>query len=744
MSEFMSNFVQCKCLLINVIMKMSTINTLRRCLLSMLLAGGMAVPSCAQNNPQLINDSFYPMYVKAYNLRKSAACLAIADSLHAAAVASGDRHGEVYALSIPFLYEFYRPKNLSGLERAMKPFQGKAKEYGYTGLYYYAISMKVAYLTREHRYIEAFVYLNRQRELAEKQGDVDGIVSQFRMLGVIQHFRGELSQAVSSYAEAIENYKKYNRPRYISREYLSIADCYRMMCDYERLLDAADKALPHCVLQSDRNNVYIYKAYAYFMLGRDGEFVGAFDYLDKNSRRAKLDNSYVIMNNALKACKAIYDSRDADALRLIDAIGKSSPEESYRLYVAYYKRKGDFPACIKYMQKIMDARNDQEEETLLDDRRSVDNIFRDQHVEAERQRIIRRNTQLQLANMQMSLRNSSLELGRRRDAASMAKAAADRNQLSYNNQQLAARQLRDSIAAQQLVQLAKDRHMRMERFVYLVVLAMSALVMLMTVAYTMRKRLLAKKLRAANAQLNDGIAQLNIARDKALESDRMKTLFIQNMSHEIRTPLNAIVGFSQLVTSPDSGLSASEKKDMAHYIADNSELLTTLVNDIIDISALQSGNFSMNMEQVAVNAMCRETLETVRHRLQPGVSLEFNTGVEDSFRMLTDSHRVRQVLINMLTNAEKNTSEGSIVLACSAAENIGSITFSVADTGIGVPKERQKEIFMRFHKLDVHKQGTGLGLDICRNIARCLGGSIDIDPEYTGGARFWFTVPIKE
>ena len=716
----------------------------KRLLVAVLAFAGAPFAVCAQNNPQLINDSFYPLYVKAYNQRKSAACLPIADSLHTVAVASGDRHGEVYALSIPFLYEFYRPSNLAGLERAMKPFQTKAKEYGYMGLYYYANSMKVAYLTRERRYIEAFLYLRQQSDIAERQGDIEGIIQQYRMLGVIQHFRGELSQAASSYAEAIECYKKYKRPRYISREYLSIADCFRMMCDYDRLLKAADEAMPYCVTRGDRVNVNIYKAYANFMLGRDKEFLECCEYVEKNRSGVRLDNSYVIMNNAVKACRAIYDGRDADAMRVIDEVAKASPEESYRLLIAYYSRKGDYAKCIGYMQKIMDARVEKEDETFRCDNRSVDNIFRDQHVEAERQRIINRNTHLKLANVQMSLRNSSLELGRKRDAVRLAEAATNRSRLSFDNQQLVARQLRDSIAAQQLAQLAKDRSVRMEQFIYIAVLVVALLVILLTLAYSLVKRRLAARLVKANRQLNEGIARLNIAKDKAQESDRMKTLFIQNMSHEIRTPLNAIVGFSQLVTAPDSGLEPTERKEMARYIADNSELLTTLVNDIIDISALQSGRFSMKVEPTDVNALCRETVETVRHRLQPGVELRFETGVGDDFTVATDRHRVRQVLINMLTNAEKNTSSGSIVLSCSASDSIGKLTFAVADTGIGVPRERHEEIFMRFHKLDARKQGTGLGLDICRTIARCLGGEIDIDHEYTGGARFWFTIPIAQ
>lgn len=714
---------------------------MRRALAVGVLLGGITLSVSAQNNPQRINDKFYQMYVKAYNMRKSPACLQIADSLRRASIAIGDHHGETYALSIPFLYEFYRPDNLAGLEAAMRPFTEKAKEYKLWGLYYYAISLKVAYYTRQRRYIEAFMYLEEQNALAKKMGHSEGLWTLARMKGVILHFRGELSQAVSGYQRAIDFYKEHHYPRYISREYLSIADCYRMMCDYERLVDAAEEAELYCMIPSDRTNVYIYECYGYFMLGRNMEFLDRYNYVE--THKSALDNSYVVMNKAVKACKAIYDGRDADAIQTIDDIAKVSPEESYRLYAAYYKYKGDYMRSINYMQLIMNARYEKSEETFNCDRQSTNAIFRDQRLEADRQRLINANTKLKLSNAEKTLHNSSLELGKRRDAMRLAQAEEQQNMLSFNNQQLVARQLRDSIAAQEIIQQTKRRQQRTESYVMAMLVGMAVVAMLMTFLYSWRKRRLAGKLLIANTWLGETIERLNIAKEKAQESERMKTLFIQNMSHELRTPLNAVVGFSQLLTADDNGLSPDDCRHMARYIADNSELLTTLVNDILDIATLQSGNLSMNLAPMNVNDTCRETIETVRHRLADGVKLHFTTDADDRMSVVSDSHRVRQVLINMLTNAEKNTTEGSITLNVSL-KRTNMVTFSVTDTGIGVPPDKQEQIFQRFQKLDASKQGTGLGLDICRNIAKNLGGEIDIDHEYTGGARFWFTIPVNK
>ena len=268
---------------------------------TMLLLSGVALPSGAQNNPQGITDRLYPMYIRAYNQRKSVESLPIADSLRTEAIKIGDHNAEVFAMSIPLLYEFYRPYNIRGFEKALKPMLDKAEEYGIYSLYYYAISMKVAYYTRSKHYIEASLFLDEQSRIAEKRGHKGGVLRLSRMLGVIQHFRGELSQAIGSYQKTIDGYKMTNRTSNISREYLSIAECYRIMCDFDRLIDTAEEALPYSISISDRNDVYMYLAYGYFMLGEDEKFAECYDYIQRH--KPKLVNSYFIMKKAYLLAK---------------------------------------------------------------------------------------------------------------------------------------------------------------------------------------------------------------------------------------------------------------------------------------------------------------------------------------------------------------------------------------------------------------------------------------------------------
>jgi signal transduction histidine kinase len=236
--------------------------------------------------------------------------------------------------------------------------------------------------------------------------------------------------------------------------------------------------------------------------------------------------------------------------------------------------------------------------------------------------------------------------------------------------------------------------------------------------------------------------ELTIARDQAEGANRMKTLFIQNMSHEIRTPLNAIVGFSHIMAECAGN---SGKEDMANYsqiINANSELLLTLVGDVLDIAKMETGEIKMNLQPCSLQSVCNLAISNVEHRAKPGVKMYFHTDTPNDIMLLTDATRLEQVLINFLTNASKFTNEGEIVLSYSVDTSNQEVIFSVTDTGIGIPKDKAEIIFERFEKLDNFAQGTGLGLHICRLIANMLKGKVMVDTSYTDGARFLFIHPI--
>lgn len=232
--------------------------------------------------------------------------------------------------------------------------------------------------------------------------------------------------------------------------------------------------------------------------------------------------------------------------------------------------------------------------------------------------------------------------------------------------------------------------------------------------------------------------------EKVRLADAAKTRFVQNMSHEVRTPLNAIVGFSQLLSLPDGSFPEEEKEEFAGHIVNNTKMLTMLLDDILNASAMDKGDYRITYEDGEVNYMAEAAISSAEHRLQPGVRMYYAPESADPYTFRTDPRRVQQILINLLTNACKHTTKGEIKLASSLTEKPGFVTYSVTDTGPGVPPEQAEKIFERFTKLNDFVQGTGLGLSICRDIAGRMGAEVYLDTTYTaGGARFVFAVPCK-
>ena len=238
--------------------------------------------------------------------------------------------------------------------------------------------------------------------------------------------------------------------------------------------------------------------------------------------------------------------------------------------------------------------------------------------------------------------------------------------------------------------------------------------------------------------------QAELRRQRILEdniaANKAKTMFLQNMSHEIRTPLNALFGFAQLLGLPDGAWTESEKEQYNRYIYNSYNMLDMLIGDIIDTADSEHGNYRIEIGEVSVNSICRNALMLLEYRTPADVNMYFTSDLSDDDVIRSDGRRIQQVLINYLSNACKHTLQGEIHLHCSTCETPGKLTFSVTDTGEGVPPEKASVIFNRFTKLNQFIQGSGLGLNICQTIAGKLGGEVYLDTSYTGGARFVFII----
>lgn len=228
------------------------------------------------------------------------------------------------------------------------------------------------------------------------------------------------------------------------------------------------------------------------------------------------------------------------------------------------------------------------------------------------------------------------------------------------------------------------------------------------------------------------------AKQRAEESDRMKSVFLANMSHEIRTPLNAIVGFSEIVAMTEN---KEEKEEYVQIIQQNSNLLLQLINDILDLSRIESGKSEMHLQPTDMTTLLEEVGKVHNLKMRYGIELKIEHPDEEIWTM-TDRNRVTQVLFNFLSNAIKNTEGGSITLGMSVEDEW--LKLYVRDTGNGIPSDKLMKIFTHFEKVNEFAQGTGLGLPICKSIIDRLGGRVEVESELGKGSTFSFYLPLYD
>lgn len=233
--------------------------------------------------------------------------------------------------------------------------------------------------------------------------------------------------------------------------------------------------------------------------------------------------------------------------------------------------------------------------------------------------------------------------------------------------------------------------------------------------------------------------ELEKARVRAEESDRMKSLFLANTSHELRTPLNAIIGFSELLMTDPA---PEDKQEYMRVIRQNSEVLMQLINDLLDLSKIETGTLDYEYTDVELNAVMEELEGGFRIRQPEGspVQIVFHRQYPASY-IRTDRKRLTQVIANFLSNAVKYTEKGSIDFGFEIRDK--ELYVYVRDTGTGIPEELQRRLFERFTKAGSFKQGIGIGLAISKSIVETLGGRIGVESEPDKGSTFWFTLPYE-
>ena len=236
------------------------------------------------------------------------------------------------------------------------------------------------------------------------------------------------------------------------------------------------------------------------------------------------------------------------------------------------------------------------------------------------------------------------------------------------------------------------------------------------------------------------IKQLNKAYHKALESEKMKSAFIQNVSHEVRTPLNIISGFSQVIADPELTETVEERKHMAEMMQKSASQITNLIDEIIGLSLIETTDKINKDDTIQVNSVLRAVINDYQGKVTNETEMKMDSQLHDEFTILTNKNMFARIISALVDNAVKYTADGLITLKASSDGK--NLNISVEDTGVGVPIQEAENIFGRFVKLDSFKEGIGLGLPLSRKLAEQLGGTVALDTSYTNGARFIVTLPL--
>ena len=234
--------------------------------------------------------------------------------------------------------------------------------------------------------------------------------------------------------------------------------------------------------------------------------------------------------------------------------------------------------------------------------------------------------------------------------------------------------------------------------------------------------------------------QLSKAYHKALESEKMKSAFIQNVSHEVRTPLNIISGFSQVIADPELTETVEERKHMAEMMQKSAGQITNLIDEIIGLSLIETTDKINKDDTIQVNSVLRAVINDYQGKVTNETEMKMDSQLHDEFTILTNKNMFARIISALVDNAVKYTADGLITLKASSDGK--NLNISVEDTGVGVPIQEAENIFGRFVKLDSFKEGIGLGLPLSRKLAEQLGGTVKLDTSYTNGARFIVTLPL--
>ncbi len=737
---------------------MRIVNIIYRFLLSTLLLLLPVQILIAQNNPFKIDDELYKYYDRCVHLVKQPKVLKMCDTLIVMSKKKGDIKAQCLAYALRGDY-FYYNQDLKNLLIEKKKTIGFVSKTPFKQYIFSIWNRVIAYYLMRSMLDEALVEVKKYQAEALRLNNAYGIGFGYKKLSDLYSRMGYSKLALTELHNAERYYQENGMQRELYNIYSAIANAYLN----DSQLDEAKRyyllALNNSPLEQSKGALYVPLMRIYLQSNDIREVEKYRDLLERWKKQYSLTE---LSQNAEIKFYADYYMLKKDYQKALVYCNQIGTFEKY-LYLSLAYRglqdyKNAYQASAEYFRLYSNETQKSQRESIAENSAK----FNNERIEKEKSLLELKNTQLMVA--QLRSREQFLSVDRVRHLLALSNA-----RLELNNKDLALQRQKADYAKQKAEverQKAEARHQaalklnehQKVRSNWIYAIAIISFLLLLSVSllvYAMMRRRAARSLmfevhRANRARSEAEKAKVESeklrveaeeARAEAVKADQMKTLFIQNMSHEIRTPLNAIVGFSDLLSDDAMNIDAAQKHEFVKLIHENTNLLTMLIDDILDLSKLESGGLgNLHIEKINATDICHQAIEPIKVKMNKGVQLISELPSNDII-IETDGSRTIQILLNLLLNACKYTERGYIKLGVSSED--GKAVFIVEDTGCGIAPENSELIFQRFVKLNSFKQGTGLGLSICRALAELLNGEVKLDTTYTGGARFLLILPLS-
>lgn len=651
-----------------------------------------ALPAKAQKEAETYNvdPELYAYYQRCKERLLQPIVLSMSDTLFHMAGNKNDKRMQAVALTTQLDYYYYQANH----EDSVIHYTNKVKEFALqtnqSKYYYFAWANRlILYYIKSNKNNIALYEAQKMLEEAQKEDDKIGLMYCYNVMSQTYSAKGFDSKTTEWRMKEIELVEKYKLENYnLANNYNQMAMYYIENKQQEKALEALEKGI--ACSNSESHKISLKLTYISY---------------------------YIAFNNIKKAHQELLECQD---MFLKDKRLDYLKKKLYSTQYLYYKATSQYP-------KALEAINNQE----IEERRqggdfSHRTIYR---LRGELYDLMGNSNEATKNLLEYAAANDSLKLEDEQRTSGEFATLLDVENLNTEKKEL------------MLQSQEKEIRNKTTLIISLIVLLCFLFVFLYRENRLNRRLKLSEgELKIKNEELTDSREELRKAKTKAEDKSQMKTTFIQNMSHEIRTPLNSIVGFSD-VLSDMYCKEFPETKEFVDIIKSNTNDLLRLVSDVLTLSELDQNDEVQTDIKTNIHELCQLSIDMIETNKQKDIKISF-TPEKENLEILNNPERLSVLLSNLLYNAYKFTQHGSINIAYTIFETEKMLQISVTDTGIGIPIEKQEEVFERFFKMNTFTQGTGLGLPICRSIAEKLGGSLIIDSSYTKGCRMLLTIPI--